>query len=1793
MSALQFCSTVTKGYSAGLENPNRNQNQALLRSSLVQTLFCSFAFLIQTISSSVISSEFVSNTLFWSQNLDQNNNETFYMPVTHLNVNDTGCEVGTNLEYLCGVKAYNQVPGPEQTGNFSQIIAVNLTLSGTVGTLPKNESTTIIMTEYIAVKYSPEYYYELGVYYNISNGKTFMDYRDYRLDKVVPNMTNLSITYSTPGVVRAWIAKDANMVFEVCYETITDTVYIYFKVGYFNATVSGNFRKTMLFSFPNNLNLHDLGVRLKDVQLTSLGIHEGSNYQFIVSNRNSSLIYLVTCVEGLAKAGRLVVSPVQTNITLNRFLYVENQFLVIEQNTTFPDVNNKPVASYMNYYLEHYIGMKLSASDFTNIRNLSRGRLINTYNSMETNLVLLDFLMPDLDGVIDETPLTSLYYSKENQRFETFLEEFSINKQGQSYINGTYYRTQTKDYLVEIYTQPNRSQFPIMSLTHRKTNRDAGEVMLPNNRRIRWLYYFKVDNVLMIKYEVPAAQLMTEKHTQILVLQEPYVSYTLKPATAPPTPTRLLQEGEENGVVSNTRNLQIDEVIPNVFNLGVNCRHPEASATSMAPKLIVNFTLAREEGEYFNIIRKNPDNLPPQAEKLLAAMNAEKQITGLNPNGVEMNFAVRNLTRGSFYELWVTKNGSMVDLPLKNMRRDIYKIRLPNLEVSMPVLFEQRANNRASTTLILDLAGRTSYYKLDGRTFKFSKDAQDSRNLSSVSMLSSGNAIINISKNIFAFDVNEVKERPLTGVGSFCVNVENIQSSDSASFLMCLTEDSVQIQYTKEIFAAEGTVLPFVGPDFASVLKKYMLIKMMYSLTYPSHVLMLAHTRVSLLARSYEVQIYETFVSSRIRMSMIMRAPLDQLGASMKVPGVKLLFADLLDDRLVFVTSAGEIFVYQITRNFVIGEKFSVKFVRKYLLSEHFKPFKITIDGNMVETSTSASIGRVVKLEVVDIGRNNVRGEKFTVKKIGMQISVSNLRLKKQYDIVVVFNPLKSSYSAFDVVFSGSKCSKVFMGPMFLNEGEKSERRLVVACVPGKPDRNLDPKKPIDADIYVLSELGSRFDLSDEGSIPELNQLTDFSIKARETTEQQEYNYKASWTKSYYMLDFLENLQDKSRYDSGQWDRIRPTKNFKVNYADTFKKFSSLGLNDTDKSLKVQETEESTAFGLLSKKTKTEINRPLPNYFEGHIYSSQISCESYIECRDKIINGTGSLLNTFQMPSFPMKEWRLGSRQRYGVIDVSSGKDEQPAVHYAIDDNTVMQYKDGKIEQYTYAMVDSNCTDFVSVEFYLVTVCIHKEKYNFFLVIDMRLDYSWFYIQFSLPSKRLIGGRDARLQISENYLILTTYNPFFKRFLTVYLFKVNQHSQYDSSERILSFSSPLNKNLSFVFFAETPMNDEFITVKPFRPNLANPVTYNPLVSESMNTTEIVYVFCLRRLTSTSYSMRLDAYEIKNVPSSVPGSKMFTLQPKRIAQERTMVLNFSVAEQMEYLIDEASLLCLNMDDPQLLDVVVHLPHAHDYLLRINRTFVESDVVKPFSEPISLFNSTKVLVISNPFFGAVPNHLVAPLFDKDYYYVAGVYYRDRSFIRCYYLNEDLKKKAQPFQNPQQTFFFNFEETSTNSGVIQEKYFMSGYTYAVLGFDGGIRTIQIRQSCFEKGDFLFNRTTYTGKILSLTVRSSVHLQEHLHHLHERYLPESGCITPLHFDTQLPLFIIETNHFALTRTFCCEICCHRTPIKEYQHERLPDLCYSTVRYRSFGCCSSVLGQTLRDEENLSAAQIRGWSRR
>lgn len=48
-------------------------------------------------------------------------------------------------------------------------------------------------------------------------------------------------------------------------------------------------------------------------------------------------------------------------------------------------------------------------------------------------------------------------------------------------------------------------------------------------------------------------------------------------------------------------------------------------------------------------------------------------------------------------------------------------------------------------------------------------------------------------------------------------------------------------------------------------------------------------------------------------------------------------------------------------------------------------------------------------------------------------------------------------------------------------------------------------------------------------------------------------------------------------------------------------------------------------WSLFSSEIKKEQNLPIQNYFDGHMFNTEVLCESFIECRDNTINVTSQL----------------------------------------------------------------------------------------------------------------------------------------------------------------------------------------------------------------------------------------------------------------------------------------------------------------------------------------------------------------------------------------------------------------------------------------------------------------------------------------------------------------------------------------------------------------------------------------
>ena len=62
--------------------------------------------------------------------------------------------------------------------------------------------------------------------------------------------------------------------------------------------------------------------------------------------------------------------------------------------------------------MRHNFGRQLTIQELSKPQFLSRGRLANRFASIDRSTTLYEFITPDLDGIEDEVPISTLYYSK-------------------------------------------------------------------------------------------------------------------------------------------------------------------------------------------------------------------------------------------------------------------------------------------------------------------------------------------------------------------------------------------------------------------------------------------------------------------------------------------------------------------------------------------------------------------------------------------------------------------------------------------------------------------------------------------------------------------------------------------------------------------------------------------------------------------------------------------------------------------------------------------------------------------------------------------------------------------------------------------------------------------------------------------------------------------------------------------------------------------------------------------------------------------------------------------------------------------------------------------------------------------------------------------------------------------------------------------------------------------------------------------------------------------------------------
>ena len=157
---------------------------------------------------------------------------------------------------------------------------------------------------------------------------------------------------------------------------------------------------------------------------------------------------------------------------------------------TYKSVKNESVYHSVTYFIRHDFGKFLDEKQFANIKLLSRGRLSNTYLSLDQQTTLYQFITPDLDGQEDEVPLSTLYYNRQEEQFVLYIEEMTVNRNHRPYENGTYFRVITPTHVVEIFRYVNWS-VPnyTMAVTNRRSGKDLGEVYLDLPYSVAFVHY--------------------------------------------------------------------------------------------------------------------------------------------------------------------------------------------------------------------------------------------------------------------------------------------------------------------------------------------------------------------------------------------------------------------------------------------------------------------------------------------------------------------------------------------------------------------------------------------------------------------------------------------------------------------------------------------------------------------------------------------------------------------------------------------------------------------------------------------------------------------------------------------------------------------------------------------------------------------------------------------------------------------------------------------------------------------------------------------------------------------------------------------------------------------------------------------------------------------------------------------------------------------------------------------------------------------------------------------------------
>ena len=114
-----------------------------------------------------------------------------------------------------------------------------------------NQQANMYIMEHRIVKFLPSLAYEIIIYLNKSSGKTDIYYRELNLDMPAFKLVILG-SIGSQNSISLYIAREMNVNFEICNETIAAGQKILFRLSNFNKSTTTEFRKEYMFTINNS-----------------------------------------------------------------------------------------------------------------------------------------------------------------------------------------------------------------------------------------------------------------------------------------------------------------------------------------------------------------------------------------------------------------------------------------------------------------------------------------------------------------------------------------------------------------------------------------------------------------------------------------------------------------------------------------------------------------------------------------------------------------------------------------------------------------------------------------------------------------------------------------------------------------------------------------------------------------------------------------------------------------------------------------------------------------------------------------------------------------------------------------------------------------------------------------------------------------------------------------------------------------------------------------------------------------------------------------------------------------------------------------------------------------------------------------------------------------------------------------------------------------------------------------------------------------------------------------------------